>query len=274
MKWISILDSTLSLLLFRSLTQKIAAHAYRSRWNLFLAVTFTLAGFSGLRGQELFTSSSEQVHFLELYSTQSCNSCPPAQEWVSRLRSDAQLWKTFIPVVFHVDYWDYLGWKDPYSDRTHTRRQTQYAKEIRSAVYTPMFVLDGKEFRKRSSDPLKTKGRSVGVLQVRRVANDFYIHFNPVNRHTENLEVYYSVTGNGIRTRITAGENRGRTLTHNFLSLKFGHKKMTKKETEYLSKINLDLSETKSSPDKAIVFWISEENSLKPIQVVGGPIGD
>ncbi|MCB0357206.1 MAG: DUF1223 domain-containing protein, partial [Bdellovibrionales bacterium] len=87
-----------------------------------------------------------QVHLLELYSTQSCSSCPPAQEWVSKLKNSNQLWQKFVPIVFHVDYWDYLGWKDPYSQPQYSARQRQYAKEWQSSsAYTPMLVIDGQE---------------------------------------------------------------------------------------------------------------------------------
>src|SRR5882724_9692041 len=95
-----------------------------------------------------FQSSQKQTTLLELYSSEGCSSCPPAETWFSRLKESPGLWKDFVPVAFHVDYWDYLGWRDPWSSKTFTDRQHAYARAWRSdSVYTPGFVLNGKEWR-------------------------------------------------------------------------------------------------------------------------------
>src|SRR5881394_2772067 len=74
-----------------------------------------------------FQSSGEQVALLELYTSEGCSSCPPAETWLSRLKESPKLWKDFVPVAFHVDYWDYLGWKDPFAAKVYTERQHEYA---------------------------------------------------------------------------------------------------------------------------------------------------
>src|SRR6266704_4673726 len=79
-----------------------------------------------------FQSSGEQVALLELYTSEGCSSCPPAETWLSRLKESPGLWKDFVPVAFHVDYWDYLGWRDPWSSKTFIYRQHAYARERRS----------------------------------------------------------------------------------------------------------------------------------------------
>lgn len=62
-------------------------------------------------GLEL-TSGKQQTTLVELYTSQGCSSCPPAERWLSSLQNDPRLWKELIPVAFHVDYWNYLGWND------------------------------------------------------------------------------------------------------------------------------------------------------------------
>src|SRR5687768_10063986 len=74
-----------------------------------------------------FQSGPNRTALLELYTSEGCSSCPPAEAWLSRVKSDARLWKEFVPVAFHVDYWDYLGWRDPFGMANYSERQRAYA---------------------------------------------------------------------------------------------------------------------------------------------------
>ncbi|MCB0377875.1 MAG: DUF1223 domain-containing protein [Bdellovibrionales bacterium] len=214
-------------------------------------------------------SSVEKVHLLELYSTQSCSSCPPAQNWVSTLKKEKNLWKTFIPVVFHVDYWDYLGWKDPFSKPQFTNRQRHYAKELQSKTYTPMFILDGEESRQRSKSPLQSNGEKVGVLQAKSMGDQYEIQFTPYSKTEKSLTLRYAVLGSDIKTDVKAGENSGMQLHHDFLTLELGKESLVRKGTAYSGKVKINFDKNKS-PRQALVFWVTPQNSLKPIQAVGG----
>ena len=114
-----------------------------------------------------FTSGENRVHLLELYSSEGCSSCPPAEEWLGALREAPGLWRDFIPIVFPVDYWDHLGWRDRYGRKAYTTRQYAYATQWRSNnVYTPEFVLDGVEWRSAERGPLPAATAHTGVLTV------------------------------------------------------------------------------------------------------------
>ena len=105
--------------------------------------------FSGKSQTNLITfqSTDEQTSLLELFTSEGCSSCPPAETWLSGLKAAPGLWKEFVPVAFHVDYWDYLGWRDPWGAKTFSLRQHAYAKTWRiDSVYTPAFILNGKEW--------------------------------------------------------------------------------------------------------------------------------
>ena len=67
-------------------------------------------------------SGPARTHLIELYSSEGCSSCPPADDWVESLRKRPGLWKDFVPVAFHVTYWDYLGWKDSFGDPVGSAR--------------------------------------------------------------------------------------------------------------------------------------------------------
>ncbi|MBA3608983.1 MAG: DUF1223 domain-containing protein [Chthoniobacterales bacterium] len=93
-------------------------------------------------------SGPMRTHLLELFTSEGCSSCPPAEAWLSKLKDDPGLWRDFVPLAFHVDYWDRLGWRDPFASKIWTARQYEYSARWKSSnVYTPGFVLDGREWR-------------------------------------------------------------------------------------------------------------------------------
>ena len=95
-----------------------------------------------------FQSAQEQTALLELYASERCSSCPLAEIWLSRLKKSPSLWKDLVPLAFHVGYWDYLGWCDLWAKASFSDRQRADAKQWRSdSIYTPGFVLNGKEWR-------------------------------------------------------------------------------------------------------------------------------
>ena len=113
-------------------------------WLAFLLL-FTRVAFAG---DLAFQSGPKKVQLLELFTSEGCSSCPPAEASFSRLVNDPRLWHEFVPVAFHVDYWDGLGWKDPFASFEWTKRQQTYAEKWKAeSVYTPAFVLDGREWR-------------------------------------------------------------------------------------------------------------------------------
>src|SRR5207237_9447168 len=99
----------------------------------------------------VFESGAKKVQLLELFTSEGCSSCPPAEASLGRLVNDPRLWYEFVSVAFHVDYWDHLGWKDPFASAEWTKRQRLYAAKWNAeSVYTPAFVLNGGERRDAS----------------------------------------------------------------------------------------------------------------------------
>ncbi len=208
------------------------------------------------------------VQLLELYSTQSCSSCPPAQEWVLQLKDHPELWKKFVPVVYHVDYWDYLGWKDPYSNAKYTQRQKAYADAWSSnRIYTPMFVLDAKEWRARKPNELikqrKTKDR---LRASERPDQSFEVEFQC--SETGDLILHSAILGNDIETNVKAGENRGKKLKHGFLVLEANHRPLTKKKGIYKARVHFS-EKAKQAKNKSVVFWVQQKQGLKILQTLG-----
>src|SRR5690242_10629700 len=88
-----------------------------------------------------FESGPQQTALIELFTSEGCSSCPPAEAWMSSLKDNPGLWKNFVPLAFHVDYWDRLGWRDRFASRQWTERELHYASLWKSeSVYTPCLV--------------------------------------------------------------------------------------------------------------------------------------
>ena len=99
----------------------------------------------GVQGAQCRASSpSTTTALVELYTSEGCDSCPPADRWLSSLGPRGFAPDRVVPIALHVDYWDYIGWKDPYARQAHSARQRKMAKLARAAmVYTPQVLLQG-----------------------------------------------------------------------------------------------------------------------------------
>src|SRR6059036_3501 len=108
-----------------------------------LIVLAMTAAITASAAETTFEVGPQRAQLLELYTSEGCSSCPPAEAWLSKLKDAPGLWRDFVPIAFHVDYWDSLGWKDPFAIKAYSERQRDYAASWRSrSVYTPGFVLD------------------------------------------------------------------------------------------------------------------------------------
>src|SRR5215510_15556707 len=133
-----------------------------------MMVIWLAAGYLFASEPKTFESSETQSSLIELFTSEGCSSCPPAEKWMSALKSNQELWKRIIPVAFHVDYWDHLGWRDRFAKPEFTSRQQRYAAAWGGdSVYTPGFVVNGKEWRDwLGGSVLPTSSTKVGVLRV------------------------------------------------------------------------------------------------------------
>ena len=156
-----------------------------------------------------FTSGPARVSLVELYTSEGCSSCPPAERWLGQLRDAPGLWRDFVPVAFHVDYWNRLGWPDRFSTRDFTQREYAYAAAWGSeSVYTPCFVRDGAEWRNRGEKISAVGGAPAGALTASYDGAVLRAEFAPARpRAGEQFEIHAALLGGGIVSKVTAGEN-------------------------------------------------------------------
>jgi len=212
-------------------------------------------------GDLVFESGPARTHLIELFTSQGCSSCPPAEAWLSKLKGEPRLWKDFVPIAFHVDYWDRLGWRDPFASKEWTTRQYQYSTIWKNeSVYTPGFVLDGREWFGRSIPPAATD--KPGVLKLSINDQKIAAQFVGSEAAMKDLDLHLATLGFDLTTRVTAGENNGRNLAQDFVVLSMTNQKMSQGKGEF--DFNSDLRA------RAIAAWITAPNQIEPIQAVGG----
>ncbi|WP_428423845.1 DUF1223 domain-containing protein [Methylibium sp.] len=147
---------------------------------------------------------------VELYTSEGCNSCPPADRWLSTLKGRSDV----VALAFHVDYWDRLGWTDRFARPEWTRRQSQAGLVSGSSfVYTPQVLVNGRDYRRWPALP-DTPSPSLVSLDLSREGADYVVRVTPQAGAPHELAGYWAVTEDNHRTQVRAGENAGALLQH------------------------------------------------------------
>ncbi len=170
-------------------------------------------------------SSSKRQPVVELYTSEGCSSCPPAEQWLGQQFGATD--PNAIALAFHVVYWDYLGWKDQWAKPEFTQRQRWLsAKQGLSTIYTPGIFLSGLEWRdwdNRSQvnnqlAQLKQQNSPI-VLRIEQtegnpIANVATRWSDPSKPNNPNVQLFIATTRAPFSNKVNAGENRGETLSH------------------------------------------------------------
>ncbi len=198
----------------------------RSRYSTLLTIALTSV-LGGAAAHSAMAGNVPRVALLELYTSEGCNSCPPTDRWVSNLPQPTFVPQRLVVLAFHVDYWNYLGWPDRFSQKRFTERQQALVRVngLRTA-YTPQLVLNGRDFRNTSGiekqvGHINTQVPSVN-LTLRGAKKDSTlkanVSVNPLTPTTqEPMELYVALYENNLVSEVKAGENRGERLQHDFV---------------------------------------------------------
>ncbi len=237
-----------------------------------LGVVLSPASFA----EQQVKSGEFKAAVVELYTSEGCSSCPPADKFLGRLGKTEES-EMIITLAFHVDYWDYIGWKDPYASADYTQRQRIVARaNSQSSIYTPEFVVDGAEAR--GSRKITAK---VSAGYANQAEADITLKLSDVDAgkvsaevSIDNIsyagddtpEVYLAIFENGLSSSIDAGENRGKRLKHDYVVRHISPSEMTESGQQHRFDLKLDPGWKASELGVAVVVKL--QNSGRTLQAV------
>ncbi|MGB7814765.1 MAG: DUF1223 domain-containing protein [Methylotenera sp.] len=207
-------------------------------------------------------SGAQTISLLELYTSEGCSSCPPADKWLSNLKPDPS---KVIPLAFHVDYWDYIGWKDRFSKAEYSGRQRKTAAFAGAGyVYTPQFVMNGRDFRGWDNSRLN---QSVEASQ--KLASRANLSLDATQENgkitlkasaqavkpadAKNADVFVALYENRLVSQVKAGENSGRELKHDYVVREFFGAYQINNQNEFTKSFTLS-PEWKNRDAGAVIF--------------------
>ncbi|WP_457280876.1 DUF1223 domain-containing protein [Polaromonas sp. P5_D5] len=190
----------------------------RRNTPLIIAIVLMASTSSALSAQNACAISSGPTitPVVELYTSEGCSSCPPADKWASSLKGSGA-----VVQAFHVGYWDYIGWVDRFAAPAYTSRQREIASRNNlRGIYTPQAVLNGKDWPRWGGRPADSKEPARASIVLRQLGpGQFEASVTPVPapQVSPSWSAYWTVTEHGHNSRVKAGENAGEVLQHDFV---------------------------------------------------------
>ncbi|GAM58975.1 hypothetical protein JCM19231_2605 [Vibrio ishigakensis] len=163
---------------------------------------------------QTWSHSGQPAQLVQLFTSEGCSSCPPADRYLSKFKGHSGLWEEVIPTAYHVDYWDYIGWKDRFANPAFSQKQRLYRSYgVLGSVYTPGFVVDGQEwkgffYRSQRKLPLSSAPDAKTLTLVNQNM-DYRLRFSDNSEYVATI-VWLALDET---TEVKRGENRGRTLS-------------------------------------------------------------
>ncbi len=244
-------------------------------------VTIAAIGFGVFRKAVAFSETNGAADgapvVLELFTSEGCSSCPPADALISELGASS---KSVIPLAYHVDYWNHLGWADPFSSRQWSERQSDYARAMNlDGEYTPQMVISGawqcggsdagtieRAVAAARSQPalgrtsIQTSLAAAGSRKLQVKVNAQLLTAGP-GRLVVMLAIYES----GLVSKIGAGENGGREITYDYTVRKLlpAFELDGAKGASASKELNIELDDSWSPAHLGVAAFIQDSTSLK-----------
>jgi hypothetical protein len=282
-------------------------------------VAMLLAGGESLAAQCSAESGARRVPLLELYTSEGCDSCPPTDRWMSGLPGRGLTAGRVVTLAFHVDYWNTLGWADPFAKAEYSARQRTASQRNKARfVYTPQLILDGRDYRRGSfrddfadrvsavnQEPARAKislelerrraeqvpglaGCDPGGAQATDATTGVTCHFPLRGRAAEakdalsvhgkvsvpdtaqrrGAQAFLALYENNLSNQVTAGENRGKRLQHDFVVRELSGPHATDSQGEIALSHRFKLDPRWKSADLHIAAFVQNERTGEVLQAL------
>lgn len=222
-------------------------------------------------------SGERQTAVVELYTSEGCSSCPPADRWLSRLVKLPKDEADVLALAFHVDYWNYLGWEDRFSNKRYTSRQRQLgANNQQRTIYTPEFFVNGMEARGSRTilEKIRQANRREAPLDLRlTVARDrtsllLDLHSPAASDAGKSLHCRYLVYENDLATDVERGENSGERLEHEAVVRYMSDAQILSENNRY----RIDIDPDWNARNIGVAIVVTTPGSREYLQAVHTPI--
>ena len=221
-------------------------------------------------------SADRQTAVVELYTSEGCSSCPPADRWLSRLVETPADELQVLALAFHVDYWDYLGWKDRFSSARYTSRQRQLGANNRQrTIYTPEFFVNGMEARGAGNilDKIEQANAEPALLEleltVSRDQTGLVLDLrSPGERAGGPLHHRYLVYENNLSTDVKRGENAGELLRHQQVVRYMSQPLVLRGENRH----RIDIDPAWNGDNVGVAVLVTSPGSLEYLDAVHTPV--
>lgn len=234
-------------------------------------------GFLILFNQMVTSDPADRPFIIvELFTSEGCSSCPPADQLLTEIINTNYDTVDVIGLSFHVDYWDYIGWKDPYADQSYSQRQRTYARKFYNhQVYTPQMVVNGKyEFvgsdRNKWSQllgELRSTVSDQNVTSTYKIKND-QLHVEVVSGSKASVLLNVAIVESGLSQNVTRGENNGRRLSHENVVRSF----KTRQFDGTLNTIILDIPSDLVFENANIIIYTQDQDSWQVLAAKSQPL--
>lgn len=218
------------------------------------------------------TSGNKTIPLLELYTSEGCSSCPPADKWISQIKHEPD---KLTPLAFHVDYWDYIGWKDQFSKAEYSDRQRKTAAFAGAGfVYTPQFVFNGRDFKGWDNSRLNNAinqtqeivaQANLGLSITNESDGSLTLKTNAESLNPDLLksaDIFVALYENGLTTNVKAGENAGRQLKHDYVVRKLFGAYQTNHQHQFSKSFTLNASWADRNAGAAIFMQDSTNGKI------------
>lgn len=251
-----------------------------------LAVVLLAVSSAAPAAQCSASSAERRVPLLELYTSEGCNSCPPTDRWFSALPEKGLTPRQVVALAFHVDYWNYLGWRDPFSKAEYSERQRSASIRNKARfVYTPQLLLDGRDYRRAIflddiADRVNAIGReepaaAIRLEQVVEGNNALLVQGAiAVKDGTQpaDARAYVALYENRLSNQIAAGENRGKRLEHDFVVRALSPLRPADPDGSLEFQHRFSLDEGWKRGNLHLAAFVQNERSGKTLQALAVPI--
>ena len=244
-----------------------------------VAVSLTAAAAHAGPASESTAAGGEPASFavVELFTSQGCNSCPRADQALARL-VEASEGLAIYPLEWHVDYWDYLGWPDPYALPEAAARQRRYGQRLNSGVYTPQMVINGRVIVRPAQDYNLVRSSAFAALGARTEPGSTLpeVALLAASHHGQMVRVSYQVTGvpagctltvaavqHSAENFVPRGENGGRTLAHRNVVRGFAAEPLQPGESS--GHLRISLPESLAPDGGSLIAYVQRRDTMRII---------